>query len=326
MSKKINFLTVLVMAICFVLILAVYPRDSLWAEEYPSKPIEFVVAWSPGGGTDVTARIVIEGVNRYLPGTGKMYVTNKPGSSGVVGLSYVVNSKPDGYTLSSIHGSNTLIASIFPSTPYGMDSFEPLCLFEISLYSLCVQSKSPFKTYEDLIDYAKKNPGSLTCSVTAKSGTPNVYLEILKMEEGVDIRGIPVKGSGPQGLTLLGGHVDMTITNNIVVGPHIEAGKLRPLLSFHKERFKRYPNVPCTKEKGYGEVPPVITACGLPAGVPRDRYKVLSDVFKKAMHDPQVIARLKKKGGHPNYMGGKELGELLKSVMPAVERVRDKLK
>jgi len=330
MGKRLIHLTCLIVATFFIIVLTKNLQETLAADDYPSKPIEFVVTWPPGG-TDMQVRLVVEAANKYLEmeGKEKIYVTNKPGGAGIVGLTYVLNSKPDGYTIGSIHGSNTYIATQFPEiTPYTLNDIEPICCFNNTKYSLCVKGDSPFKGYEDLVIYAKEHPDLLTCAVTGKTGTDNVYLELLKMKEKIDIRGIPFKGSGPVTLALLGGHVDMIIGQNPLVLPHIEAGKLRPLLVIYnrKERLKQFPNVPSTMEKSFGELPLVITACGGPVGIPKDRLKKLGDIFKKAMHDPEVIKTIEKIGDTAYYLNSEELKKVIMEGDKSLLKIRDKLK
>jgi len=328
MGKRMIHLTCLIVATFFVIVLTKNLQNTFAADDYPSKPIEFVVAWPPGG-TDTIVRIVVEGANKYLEmeGKEKIYVTNKAGGAGIVGLTYVVRSKPDGYILGSVHGSSTYIAVLFPeTTPYTLDDVEPICCFTNPRYNLTVKEDSPFKKYEDLVAYAREHPGKLTCGIAGKTGTDNVYFELLKMKEKIDIRGIPFKGSGPVALGLLGGHVDMAINNNILVLPHIEAGKLRPLLIIHKERLKEFANIPSTMEKGFGELPMVITAVGGPVGIPKDRLKKLGDIFKKAMHDPEVTKRIEKAGEAVYYLDSEELRKLLLEGHSLVLKIKDKLK
>jgi tripartite-type tricarboxylate transporter receptor subunit TctC len=327
MKRKISFLICLVIAISMILFKEGFLKDCLATDDYPSKNIEFVVGWAPGGGTDILARIVVEKINKYLEGEGKkgrMFVTNKPGSSGVIGLAYVVKSKPDGYTIGSVHGSNTYIAFLNPeNVPYTINDFEPLCNITRSLYGLYVQESSQLKTYTDLLEYAKKNPGSLSCAIVGKTSTVNVYFELLKLKEKVDIRGVPFSGAGPAATALLGGHVDMTATNDTSIGPHVKAGKVRILVQL--DEMKRYPNIPTIKDIGL-EIPLAPNGCGVPIGVPRDRFKKLSDLFEKALNDKEVIEKLENAGEIPYYLKSQQFKDFIVRGFSLVELIKDKLK
>jgi tripartite-type tricarboxylate transporter receptor subunit TctC len=324
MKKNSISISWLFLGLFFALIEMEYPKTSMAAEDYPSKPIEFVVGFSPGGGTDILARIVADKINKYLEGRGKMYITNKPGSSGVVGLNYAIKSKPDGYTIGSVHGSNTYIAFLFPeNTPYTMDSFETICNITRSLYVLCVRTESPFKTFEQLIEYSKNHPGSLTCSSVGKTSTPNVYFELLKLKEKVEIPAVHFTGAGPAANAILGGHVDMTVTNDTSIAPHIKSGNIRVLLQFDESR--RYPNVPTSKDRGI-TIPLAPNGCGVPVGVPRDRFKKLCDLFERAMQDAEVIEKLKSVGEIPDYLNSQQYKEFLVKGYKTVELIKDKLK
>jgi tripartite-type tricarboxylate transporter receptor subunit TctC len=298
------------------------------ADDYPSRPIELVVGYPPGGASDIISRIVVEGANRYLEGNkGKIYVINKPGAGAIVGMTYVVKSKPDGYTIGNIHVGNTTLATLFPEiTPYTMDDIEPICCFTNSIFGLYVREDSQIKSFEDLIKFATEHPGSVSCAIAGKESLDNVYLELIKIEKKIDIRGIPFKGSGPQVSALLGGHVDLTIANNTAAAPHVEANKLRALLVFHKERIKELPYVPVPTEKGMPEFPTIVLGLGGPAGIPRDRFKKLCDIFDKAMHDPELITRIEKTRDHILYLNGEQLKKNLYKDLGLIQRVKDRLK
>ena len=324
MKKEILWKTWFTVVLFCVLALVMNSRQTRAAEDYPSKPIEFVVGWSPGGGTDALARIVTDKINKYTEGKAKMFVTNKPGSSGVVGLNYAAKAKPDGYTLASVHGSNTYIAFLFPeNTPYTMDSFETVCNITRSLYVLCVRDESPFKNYDQLLEYARKNPGSLTCASLGKTSSANVYFELLKLKEKMDIRTVPFTGAGPATTAILGGHVDMTVTNDTSIAPHIKSGKIRVLLQF--DETPRYPKVPTSKEMGI-TVPLAPNGCGVPAGLPRDRFKILCSLFERAMHDREVLERLESVGEIPSYLNSQEFKDFLVRGYKTVELIKDKLR
>lgn len=326
--KSDRFLTAgLVVAFCLLLLNPSFNNAVFAADDYPSQSIEFVVAFSPGGGTDVLARIVIEKINRDLKAEGKkgrMFVTNKPGSSGVVGLAYVLKSKPDGYTIGSIGGAQTYIAFLNPkNVPYTMNDIEPIANITHSLYGLYVQANSPYKTYADLAEYAKKHPGALTCSVVGKTSSVNMYFELLKFHQQFDIRSVPFSGAGPAATALLGGHVDMSGTNDTSIRSHVKAGKVRILFQFGDMR--RYPGIPNTKDLGI-EVPLAPNGVAAPTGISRDRFNKLASLFERALKDPEVREKLEGRGEIPYYLTGAELKKIHVNGSDLVQKVKDRLK
>lgn len=293
-------------------------------EKYPSGPIEFVVCYPPGGGADVSARIILPEVEKIIGVP--VYVNNKAGGSGTVGVSYVLNKKPDGYTLFGLHQFSTFVGAVFEELPYDLKEIYPICNWIDNLNVFAVQQSSPFKTFKEAATYAKQNPGKLKYGVPTKRTSQGISAELLINGAGVNIVAVPFKGSGPTMTALLGGHVDLASIPYAMAKPHIQAGTVRALVVFGKNRIEELPNVPSAVDLGYEEAPLAIAGAGISAKVPKDRIEKLSAAFEKAMKNPKVIEQLKKAGFDIAYMNHEEFAKHIQDGFANVNKIKDRLK
>ena len=218
--------------------------------DYPSKPIKLIVAFPPGGTSDVMGRLMAEELGKVLKQP--VVVENIGGAGGVVGTDRGVKMPADGYTIIQTGvGQNAVAHGLDPNLKYNsMNDFIHLTQVHSGPNVLVVHPSQPFKTVKDLVDYAKKNPGKLDYGYThAASG--HMAMELFKQTTGVFLTGIPYKGGGPMLNDLLAGTIPMIFINQDVALPHIKAGKLRPLAVTSKERNALYPDVPTISESGY---------------------------------------------------------------------------
>lgn len=294
------------------------------AEEFPSRPVEFVVAYPPGGGADVSARIVLPAVEKHLGAP--IYITNKAGGSGTVGVSYALNKKPDGYTLFGLHQFSTFVGGAFGELPYDLNELYAIANWIDNLNIFTAKPNSPFKAFKDLLDYAKQNPGKLKYGVPSKRTSQGIGAELLLSNAGLNVVAVPFKGSGPTMTALLGGHVDLASIPYAMAKPHIQAGTVRALVVFGKVRVEELPDVPTAVELGYEEAPLAIAGVGISAKVPRDRIEKLNKAFEKAMKDPEVLAKLKKAGFDPVYMDHEAFTKHILDGFEKVKRLKDRLK
>jgi len=294
------------------------------AEVFPSGPVEFVVCYPPGGGADVAARIVMPAVGNYLGVP--VSIVNKPGGEGSLGVSYSLNKKPDGYTLFGIHQFSTFVGAVFGQLPYDLKEIYPICNWIDNLNIFAVQSSSPFKTFKDVVNYAKQNPGKLKYALPTTRTSQGIGAELLKSNAGVDIVPVPFKGSGPAMTALLGGHADLCSVPYAMAKPHIQAGTVRALVVFGKRRVKEIPEVSSAVDLGYDEAPLAFAGAGCSAKVPKDRIEKISSAFEKAMKDPKVLAQLEKSGLEPVYMDHEEFQKHILEGFSKVNQIKDKLK
>lgn len=230
--------------------LALLPLAAL-AQPYPSKPIELVVPYPPGGTVETMARIVADKLTKQL-GQPVLVVT-KPGAAGNIGGAYVAKSKPDGYTIvlgtQSSHGTNW---DLFKNMPYNpVTDFAPITNIASSPLVLVVNPALPVKTAADLVAYIKANPGKSNYASTSVGGLAHLSGEMFKKATGLNLTHVPYKGSGPAKTDVMGGHVVMMFDNTASALPAVAGGQLRALAVTSGVRNKGAPTLPTMIEAGF---------------------------------------------------------------------------
>ena len=267
---------------------------TLQAQNYPNRPVQFVLPGTPGSIIDITGRVLAEDLGKVV---GAQFIpVNKPGAGFTLGTDFVVRSKKDGYTLVYTNSPAIVHARILsPDTvPYNPDKdLEPLGLHLSFPHAIAVQASAPWKTFGELIDYAKKNPNQVRCSTPGIGSTTHFHLEIIQSLTGAQFNHIPFKSGEAVITALLGGHVEMTFDAVSKIAPHVEAGKMRMLLVTIKSPI--FPNVPTLRELGFKQdlVPTWFAMYG-PAGIPEEVKKTLIPAIEKAVNNPESKARVEK--------------------------------
>jgi tripartite-type tricarboxylate transporter receptor subunit TctC len=290
-------------------------------DKYPSKPIKIIIPLGPGSANDVVTRILSESLEKELK-TQIQVEYKAGGGGGVVGADFVAKSKPDGYTLGTFHNSVLTNAPVFTPVPYDpVKDFTPVALLGAGTSLLVVNEPSPWKTLEEFLDYARKNPGKATCGTTGTATVGNLNLELLKAATSLQITHVPYKaGSGPNIAALLGGHIDSAMQIWPVLASHVRGGKLRSLASVSP--LKEFPQVPTFAQKGFPTVN-IEVWFGFfgPGNLPKDVLAKLEHAFEKALHEAENVAKLDKIGWTVNYEGTTELSERIKKELAAVKEV-----
>ncbi len=301
-TRIIACLTLFAATVLFVLV------GSVQAQDYPTRPIQLVVPYGPGGTTDLFFRTIVESLAKNIGG--RIEILNKPGGGGIVGTSYVVNSNPDGYTLVNISAESTTIATAFtPTMPY--DPAKDLTYIakgSVVAVGIAVRDESPFKTFEDLVASARANPSKLTAGGMGIVGTPHMIFGVLTRDAKLDIKWVPFDGGGEVVANLLGGHTDFALPSISVVSPHLATGKVRLLAIASPKRLSAYPDIPTLAEKGY---PKASFAVALGLGGPKGLSAAIVDKWQKAMDktlkEPNVISAIEKlQGVVIDYKDGKD--------------------
>jgi tripartite-type tricarboxylate transporter receptor subunit TctC len=241
-------------------------------------------------------------------------VENKPGAGGSLGMNYVLKSKPDGYTLGTPGTGSYFIHPHMRNVPYDpfTDSIDITPIFKYN-FGLVLRVDAPWNTFEDILKYAKNNPGKFRYAVAGVGNPQHICMERIAMKEGIQWTLIPFK-SGMESVTAcLGGHTDAAVQGSIDVMPHIKAGKLKLLLTIGDRRWPAIPNVPSILEKGYNFYAISYHFINAPTGVPKSIIKKLEDVFNKAKRDPSFIELMGKFEVEVCTMSGKEFSDLWKS-------------
>lgn len=260
------------------------------AQDFPNKPITWVVGFSPGGISDQGARMIAKTFSDKIGQP--VIVENKPGAGSIVAAESVAQAKPDGYTV--LYASNGMMAA--NKSLYKKLSYDPLTSFTLihglgsSPMVVVVPQTSPFKTLKDLIDHAKKNPDKLTFASVGNGTASHLAPELLSKQAGIKMVHVPYKGSAPGMTDLLGGRIDLMFDYSIVVKPQIDGGKLRALAQTGPKRMVSHPDVPTLGELGFpqAEFFAWATLVG-PAGMPQPIVDKLAKAFNEALKDPGII-------------------------------------
>lgn len=261
------------------------------AQNFPTRPITLICPWPAGGSTDVTMRALAEATAKHLPQP--IVVENRPGAGGTLGIVALKSAQPDGHTVSQI----PLGAFRIPHTQ--KVSWDPLAdiTYVIGItgytFGVVVPAGSPFRTFKDLVEWARANPGKLDYGSTGTGTSPHLTMEELALAQNVKFNHIPYKGSADLMTAILGGQV-MAATDATGFAPHVESGKLRLLVTWGERRTKRWPDVPTLKELGYGIVSNSPYGLGTSKGVDPAVVKILHDAFKKGLEDPKHLAALER--------------------------------
>ncbi len=225
-----------------------------FAQAWPAKPIRIVVPYPPGGPMDPLMRSIQEPLGSALGQP--VIVENRPGATGSVGMNFVAHSAPDGYTLTVATTDGMLIIPrINKKLPYDAEKdFEPITQLVYTTTILITQPKQPFNDFQELIAFAKANPGKLNLGSFGMGGGVHQLLELINKRAGVKIVHVPYKGSGPAVQAAVAGEVDLAASTPQVVGPFIRGGKLKGLAISTSERNAEFPDIKTYREQGY-EIP-----------------------------------------------------------------------
>ena len=256
---------------------------------YPTRPISMVVGYAAGGATDILARLIAKTISEELDQT--VIVENRAGANSNIGAEYVARAKNDGYTIYVGTIANTINRALYKDLRYDfLKDFEPIGMMASISNVLVVNPKRPFKTVDEYIDYAKKNPGDLTCASSGIGSSIHMSCELFKIQTGTNILHVPYRGSGPAVADLLGGQVDSMFDNLPSSLAHIKAGTLRPIATTTGKRVDALPQTPTFSEKGVEDFL-VQSWFGLnaPAGTPAPVIKKLNQALNNALKKPEVV-------------------------------------
>jgi len=295
---------------------------SVFAAEYPTKPISFVIPYPAGGSTDLTGRAMSNAAKNYL---GQPVICeNKGGGGGTVGPALVISKPPDGYTIGISSGAVTIAYHM------GKLNFNPLTdttniiRYTTYVFGMVVRSDAPWKSIQEFVKYAKENPGKVTYGTPGVGTNPHLAMEELSIITGINLVHMPFKGGAEAATALLGGHID-AVSDSTSWGSMVDVGKFRLLVTYAPQRMPRYPNVPTLKEAGYDMVYSSPLFLIGPKGMPKPIVSKLHDAFKKSLDDPDYISILKKYDMSLNYLGPEDLDKAIRQESEQIKRVVQKL-
>ena len=291
MRPSVSF--VRVFAVCLLMLGSI---GSAAALDYPTRPVRWVVPYTPGGGTDITARIMAQWLSERL---GQQFVIeNKPGAGNNIGTETVVHSPPDGYTLLLVNPANAINATLYPKLSFNfLRDIVPVGGVMRVPNVMEVNPDVPAKTVAEFIAYAKANPGKVNWATSGNDTSVHLSGELFKLMTGVQMANIPYKGSAPALTDLIAGTVQVIFDNMPPSLPHIRAGKLRALAVTTATRSDALPDVPTVAETVPGYEASAFYGMGVPKGTPPEIIDKLNKEINAALADPNVKARLADLGG-----------------------------
>ena len=275
------------------LTLAMSVAGSAGAAEYPVKPIRMLVAFAPGGGTDIIGRIAAQGITENLGQ--HVVVDNRPGAGGNIGTEMVAKALPDGYTLITAGtGTHAINPSLYAKIPYdAVRDFVPVCLVAETPYLMVVPVSVPARTVREFIELAKAAPGKLNMASSGAGGMPHLSGELFKIMTGVQLTHIPYKGTGAVFPDLIAGRMQVTFGDIVATYPYAKADRLRALGITSPKRAAQLPDIPTIAESGV----PGYDAVGwfavfAPANTPAHVVAKLNAAIVKFVRKPDLKDRL----------------------------------
>jgi len=263
-----------------------FASQTSWAK-YPEKPITIIMCWPPGGTMDVSMRPLAQAASQSIGQL--MVIEYRAGASGSVGMGLLKTKKPDGYTI-GVTSAGSVAQQHLSKVGYGITKdFTCIMQYADVAYGLVVRADSPWKTFQELVDYAKANPGKIRYTSASPAGSPALTMASLSKRFGIDWANIPFAGGAPALTALLGGHVEAYSATLGGCKSHILSGRLRLLAAFGEKRIPSFPDVPNINELGYPIMFPLGYYIFGPKGLSADILETLHQAFKKGLQDPEFI-------------------------------------
>jgi tripartite-type tricarboxylate transporter receptor subunit TctC len=306
-----------------VLWLVLWSGLALAQDNYPSRPIRLIVSFTPGGGADLTARVVGQGMAETL--RQPVVVENRPGANGLVGAGAVAKSPADGYTmLLTDRGALGVNPSLYKSLPYDpLRDFEYVGIVTSAPYVLVIDPKLPAKSLAELAALAKAKPRSINYASFGVASMAHLNIEALKARLGIDLVHVPYKGAGPAVQGVVAGEAGVTIASPAAILGFVREGRLRAVALGAQRRSRLLPDVPTLAEAGGDDetLVPTYFAFALPAGTPRPIAERLHEAMKRALGVPEVAERLAAAGLEPTGGTAEALHELMRRDIPRFRRI-----
>jgi tripartite-type tricarboxylate transporter receptor subunit TctC len=288
---------------------------------YPEKTINIVTSAAPGDATDIAVRVMADELSRLLKVS--MVVVNAPGAGGLLGPNNVVKAPKDGYTLLfTFNASLTSNRILNPqaATYDPLTDFTPLGLTTRTPMVIAARTDAPFKTFQEMAAYAKKNPGKVNIGTAGAGSIGDFTVQIASAQTGSDMAMVPFKGAAPSVTALHGGHIEGTAVALGLLATHLKSGALRGLVTSNKS--PEFPTIPTMTELGYSQnLLGVWLAFFAPAGVPAEVSRVLVPAIEKVAKDPAVAAKLASLGVVQDYQPPEKLEAEIRAEQSVVEEM-----
>lgn len=281
-------------------------------EAYPQKPILAIVAFPAGGGTDIVARAILKTAEKY---TGKGFVVdNRPGAGGAIGFTALAGASKDGYTIGFINAPTIIMNPIqlADKVKYKLDDFVPIANFVSDPGVLAVNADSPIKTFKDFVEQAKANPNKVRMAYGGPGTSESLALRTMEQTLGIKFRKVPFEGTAPQLTALMGGHIDIMISNASEIYSQVEAKTIRVIAVGSAKQIDLYPGVPTYKESGFDYMQVAMRGLAAPKGMDPKQIQILAAAMKKAYDDPDFKKSAKDLHLPLDYLGPEDFAKELK--------------
>ena len=290
------------------------------ATDYPNKPVKWIVPYPPAGTTDVLARIVAQWLTEKL---GQPFVVeNKPGAGNNIGVEFVVNAPPDGYTMLLVNPANGINATLYKNLNYNfIRDITPVAGLIRTPNVMEVTPSFPAKTVAEFIAYCKANPGKINMASSGSGTSVHLSGELFKSMTGCNMLHVPYKGAGPALIDLIGGQVDVLFDNLPSSINHIKGGKLRALAVTSEGREPALPNLPSVGETVPGYEATAWFGIGMPKATPRAVIDKVNAEINRALADPKLRERLAELGGKPIGGTPEDFGKVIAAETAKWEKV-----
>ncbi|MCY3815542.1 MAG: tripartite tricarboxylate transporter substrate binding protein [Gammaproteobacteria bacterium] len=285
--------------------------------EYPSKPVTIVVPYAPGGGGDTFTRAVAAQAADIL-GV-KVFVENRTGGGGTIGVGSVARAAADGYTLAFVSTSPVVMAPNFLDVPYDpLEDFTYLARFVVSVHPVLVGGESPFDSFPAVLEFARANPGRLRWSTAGINGAPHVATLAAFRQEGVEATFVPMQGSSEVLAGLLGGTIDLGVISDY--SGALAAGDVRVLAEIGPEPIPGLPAVPTYEQLGYPLAPAIFFGLAGPAELPRDVVARWDDAIRTITASAAFSDIAQRLNGNVAYLGHEEFERHVRADIAAARR------
>jgi tripartite-type tricarboxylate transporter receptor subunit TctC len=312
--KRMNVTTLFIAAVSFVLVQTVL-FAGISCAAFPDKPITLIVPFDPGSTSDLIGRTLAAGAEKALGA--RLVVENHGGGGGTVGMAILANAAPDGYTVAV--GPSDVVAHnpIMLKVPYKpLKSFTPVIAMDaVANTALIVNKDAPWKTFQEFIDYAKKNPGKIKYSTMGVGSALHAAMEFIAKKDGIKWTHVPYKAASQARIAMMGGHVDVCSAGAEFV-PFAKEGVIRVLVVHGEKRSPQFPDVPNLKELGYDFTKETLHCVFAPANLPPEILQKLEAGFTKAMETPEFKGLIEKVDCSINYLNSKDLTKYLTDLWP----------
>jgi tripartite-type tricarboxylate transporter receptor subunit TctC len=296
------------------------PTTALAQQDYPNKPVKWIVPYPPAGTTDVLARMVAQWLTEKM---GQPFVVeNRPGAGNNLGTEAVIKSPPDGYTMLLVNPANGINATLYKNLSFNfIRDIAPVAGIVRTPNVMEVTNSLPVKTVKEFIDYCKANPGKINMASSGNGTSVHLSGELFKFMTGCDMVHVPYKGAGPALVDLIGGQVHVLFDNLPSSIGHIRGGRLRALGVTSEGREPSLPGVPTVGETVPGYEATAWFGVGMPKGTPREIINKVNAEINRALADPKMRERLAELGGKPITGTPEDFGRVIAAETAKWEKV-----